>query len=198
MSERYHTIDTAKGSWDLRPCVPVFEALPVAEKSLLDVGCRDGWHSMLFSKMGAQVSCIDVYDSPYRSQDLNFRQVDVFRFRPGRKWDVVFCGDVIQHVEHQIGFLRALRRFTKQTLYLTTDIHPELGNSSIIHSQSTYKYGVQTYPFLFGEEFLLGLLSLAGFRNGRRLAHWQVKADKAEYAEILPEGRSVMLFTADA
>jgi len=165
--EFYHTqtVDGVLrlGDWDHRPVLDKYRAIPVAGRTVLDVGTRDGFFARTFAEGGAaSVTGMDVVITPVLRSvakecgfEIDHANVHGLIQQPPNRFQVVFCGDVIQHLENPLGAIRALAWAASETVYLVTDIHANIPERCVIH-------GEEHYPFLWGHEFVLGLMRLAG------------------------------------
>lgn len=173
----YHT-QTIKGElvvgvWDHRPVMHHYE-IDAKSKSLLDVGCRDGLFAAHYADFGAKVTAIDLVDRAdmrERQKDagFDFVQMSVYelcRFEQ-ESFDVVFCADVLQHLENPIGALRQMHHVARRDLFLVTDIHEELGSTAKPTPRSDY-------PFHWGPDFVKGIMANAGWNDISVLSRFQI------------------------
>jgi len=193
----YHTFDLPgdvhiAGVWDHRPVVSHYE-LPVAGKTLLDAGCRDGFFSWLFEQQGADVTGLDIIDRPVRrmlnnkfDSKIKFMHMNILELAglSPNQFDIVFCSDVLQHLESALAGLRALHHVCKETAYLVVDLHDDLGHNARVGTDPML-------PQHWGSGYFMDLVSLAGFRNVKNLAKFKVSGP------VYPT-RNVGLFQADA
>jgi 2-polyprenyl-3-methyl-5-hydroxy-6-metoxy-1,4-benzoquinol methylase len=101
---------------------------------VLDVGCGEGAFSAALAERGAAPIAVDVADEPLRRLRARFSGLsDVRRARAGDalpladgEADVVWAGEVIEHVVDVGAFATELRRVLRPggTLVLTTPDHP--------------------------------------------------------------------------
>ncbi len=194
----YHTFDLpdgtkVKGVWDHEPVKKHYDLLDVRGKTLLDAGCRDGYFSWLFEKNGAKVTGLDIIDRPMRrllgkkyGAKFDFLHKNILELAqtPANQWEVVFCSDVLQHLESPLAGLRALHHVCSERLYLVVDNHDELQDKCVMGDDPIT-------PWYWGPEYIHSLLSLAGFRNVRTLAKFQVSGT------VYPT-RNVAMYQADA
>jgi 2-polyprenyl-6-hydroxyphenyl methylase/3-demethylubiquinone-9 3-methyltransferase len=105
-----------------------------AGSTVVDVGCGEGAFSAALAAHGARPIAVDVAGEPLRRLRGRFPQLgDVRRGAPGeplpvadREADVVWAGEVIEHVVDVGAFATDLRRILAPggTLLLTTPDHP--------------------------------------------------------------------------
>lgn len=102
--------------------------LPLAGRSVLDVGCGPGHLAQLFVKLGCRVVCVDSreenihalrrrYPALTDSHVADVQQVPLTRF--GR-FDVVFCYGLLYHLEDPVAGLRNLASVCDGLLLLET------------------------------------------------------------------------------
>lgn len=194
----YHTFDLPdgthiKGVWDHRPVMHYYEKLEVKGQTLLDAGCRDGYFSWLFEKMGAEVTGLDIIDRPMRrllqskyGAKMKFLHKNILELAQieAKQWDTVFCSDVLQHLESPLAGLRALHHQCKKRIYLIVDNHDELGDSCVMGDDPIT-------PWYWGPGYIHSLLKLAGFSNPKTLAKFKVSGT------VYPT-RNVAMYQADA
>jgi 2-polyprenyl-3-methyl-5-hydroxy-6-metoxy-1,4-benzoquinol methylase len=139
MSERPATTFTGeRPGWDrdfdydeARHLTAYLHARPhAAGKSVLDVGCGEGFGTQTLADVAREVVGVDYSAdaiaycrSRWRKPNLRFEVVDFTRPGPfGGTFDVVLCFQVLEHIADEVAFLEALRaRLAPHgTLVLTT------------------------------------------------------------------------------
>jgi 2-polyprenyl-3-methyl-5-hydroxy-6-metoxy-1,4-benzoquinol methylase len=102
---------------------------------VLDVGCGEGHFAVALARNGAEVVAIDVAEEPLRRArarhtDLDLRLVEPEAPLPldDSSFDVVWAGEVIEHVADGSGWLSELRRVLRSggLLLLSTPDHGSL------------------------------------------------------------------------
>jgi SAM-dependent methyltransferase len=106
---------------------------PGAGARLLDVGCANGCLSHLFARLCYDVTGTDGYPDPERDRLLessevaywhaNFNELYPLQSLPDDAFDVVVCGEVIEHIlNHPLGFAKEMARVLRPGghLILTT------------------------------------------------------------------------------
>jgi 2-polyprenyl-3-methyl-5-hydroxy-6-metoxy-1,4-benzoquinol methylase len=102
------------------------DTLPPKPK-LLDLGCGDGQLSQRFQHLGYQVYGLDISASNVKlaqTRGIKAKTTDIskkFPF-PNRTFDVVFAGEIIEHLFDTLGFLKEIHRVLKPNglLIITT------------------------------------------------------------------------------
>ena len=95
----------------------------ITEPRVLDVGCGDGLITRLLKDKGCDVVGIDPNAHAVRlarSHDLPVFPGSVYRLPFGR-WDAVYLGDVLEHLDHPTTAIRQIGRVT-DILYIATPL----------------------------------------------------------------------------
>lgn len=77
---------------------------PGEERSLLDAGCGIGWFSVRAADLGFRVDGVDFSPAAIETarssvdSEIGWHVSDLHAFRPGRRYDIVMCIDVLFHV----------------------------------------------------------------------------------------------------
>lgn len=112
-------------------------------KSLLDVGCQDGWYSFQAAKAGADALGIDLREEAIRRANLlrHHYMLENPRFVQGNvedagtlqgSFDVVLNYGLLYHLADPISVLRGLGAVTKRVMALQTFIHA-LDRAPVLH-----------------------------------------------------------------
>jgi 2-polyprenyl-3-methyl-5-hydroxy-6-metoxy-1,4-benzoquinol methylase len=106
-----------------------------AGERVLDVGCGEGRFAAELTRAGAEVVAVDVAEEPLRRARIEHPQLDLrlvdgaaWRELPDAAFDVVWAGEVIEHVLDTGGWLSEVRRVLRSggVLLLTTPAHGRL------------------------------------------------------------------------
>jgi 2-polyprenyl-3-methyl-5-hydroxy-6-metoxy-1,4-benzoquinol methylase len=125
--------------------------------SLLDIGCasrygREDWIHGLLAREGCELVGIDI-DEPkldkIRAEGFDVRFADGCNFDLGQRFDVVFAGEVIEHLDDVKGFLSSVRRHlttggrlvltTPNAFYVANFVY-RLGGNGQVHPEHTCWY----------------------------------------------------------
>jgi 2-polyprenyl-3-methyl-5-hydroxy-6-metoxy-1,4-benzoquinol methylase len=105
---------------------------------VLDLGCGEGWFAAELSRAGAEVLAVDVAEEPLRRARHRHPQLHTQLIDGEGAWeiadasfDVVWAGEVIEHVADTSRWLSELRRVLRSggRLLLTT---PQLGRFQLL------------------------------------------------------------------
>lgn len=132
-------------------------------ESLLDVGCGNGLYPLAASRHFARVLQIDIIDrrSP-EARDLPFRPMDAAAVGSlGDRFDTVLCFDIIEHLDDDESFARAVRRLCDGCLIGSV---PATDDTRLRIVGLTHEHHVdKTHRREYSRESLAALLRGAGF-----------------------------------
>jgi len=131
----YHTLKfpdgfTLEGRFDMSKYLEHFH-LPndLKGKTVLDVGAANGFFSFEFARRGAKVTAIDQNSDHWREEfnelmktDIKFHVEDINKIDELKKYDLVFCSNVIQHNSNMIGIIKKIKEITNWKAILCTQI----------------------------------------------------------------------------
>lgn len=136
------------GSIDMKKYLPYYKIPQNLEgKTILDVGCAEGFFSFEFAKRGGKVTAIDTNSTlidlhkasnSLMKTDVKFLQKDLFELNSEYgEFDLVFCSNLLMHLSDPISALKKLRDLTKNQLILCTAIsnNPKYDNEDIAFFQ---------------------------------------------------------------
>jgi 2-polyprenyl-3-methyl-5-hydroxy-6-metoxy-1,4-benzoquinol methylase len=117
----------------------LLEAVAAGDR-VLDLGCGEGMFTARLADAGASVVGADVAEEPLRRARARHRELDLRLIDgeghwdlPDASFDLVWAGEVIEHVADTAGWLSELRRVLRSggRLLLST---PSLGRSQLLAS----------------------------------------------------------------
>lgn len=127
---RWNTIEPNKDERDRWKAIkPLVESLGRKDLNIIDVGCGRGVFSNLLSEFGSVVgtepasSVVDYGRVLYPNLELHaFSLEDYVHIFPDKKYDLVLCTEVLEHVIDKAGFLNRLKSLVKDNgfVILTT------------------------------------------------------------------------------
>jgi 2-polyprenyl-3-methyl-5-hydroxy-6-metoxy-1,4-benzoquinol methylase len=106
-----------------------------AGERVLDVGCGEGHFTAALARMGTRPVGIDVAAEPLRRAGQRHPELELRQVQPEEAWplqdanfDVVWAGEVIEHVADTAGWLSEVRRVLRSggVLLLSTPNHGRL------------------------------------------------------------------------
>jgi 2-polyprenyl-3-methyl-5-hydroxy-6-metoxy-1,4-benzoquinol methylase len=146
-------------------------------RQVLDVGCGEAHFTRELMRAGSQAVGIDVAEEPLRRARSRDPDVDVRLVTPEGPWpledssfDVVWAGEVIEHVADTAGWLSEVRRVLRSggTLLLSTPAHDRLTRLAL--ALSTRAFATHFHPLsdhlrFYTRPGLVALLEDFGFQD---------------------------------
>lgn len=122
--------------------------LPKSEiETIADIGCGEGTNLFFLSKIfpKAKLHGFDfsktALESAKEKLHANFSAIDIQREMPNGKFDLVFCSDVVEHLENDLAALKNIKGSTnKYALIATVQGRMRRNEKSIGHVRN-YAYG---------------------------------------------------------
>ena len=130
--ERWQSLAPGLEPSDLAVRMAFLRRHVAAGRRVLDVGCGEGRFAAELDSLGASVVGIDVAEEPLRRARELHPQLDLRLVEPGGDWeladssfDVVWAGEVIEHVADTAAWLSQVRRVLRSggCLLLSTPAH---------------------------------------------------------------------------
>jgi len=157
----------------------MFSLLPRERGRLLDLGCGAGNIAVKLAEAGFTVQAADFSPSAVkrardRGVDAREHDLDAAPLPFGdAAFDVVYCGDVIEHVFDPIGLLREARRVLRGSGTLLASVPGDLRLARRVlyvlgrsPQEPIYRaYGVAKHHTLFSYGLFRYMLETAGFRE---------------------------------
>ena len=137
-SREWYQSMTLSSGIEIKGKVPTFErerffdTEQFEEKSVIDVGCNSGQFCLYAKRKGAK-SVVGVDLDERRLEEaqvltaaeglaIDYRRQSLFDVPSSEHYDIVFCFAVVTEIQDLFGALAALKRLTRETLYLELDL----------------------------------------------------------------------------
>jgi 2-polyprenyl-6-hydroxyphenyl methylase / 3-demethylubiquinone-9 3-methyltransferase len=145
---------------------------------VLDVGCGEGGFAAQLARAGAEVVAVDVAEEPLRRARERHPQLDLRLIEeagwpfPDASFDVVWAGEVIEHVADTAAWLSELRRTLRPCgrLLLSTPAHGLLTRLRLAVSERAFAEHFDPlgdHLHFYTRGALAGLLADFGFEHVR-------------------------------
>ncbi|MCB9811460.1 methyltransferase domain-containing protein [Candidatus Nomurabacteria bacterium] len=84
-------------------------------KTLLDVGTKDGFYASKFVDIGMEVDAIDVMDLEVVPTGVNYEKINVeeFLIKNNKTYDITVCRHVLHHLDHPKTIIEKLNAISK-------------------------------------------------------------------------------------
>jgi 2-polyprenyl-3-methyl-5-hydroxy-6-metoxy-1,4-benzoquinol methylase len=145
-------------------------------KKVLDLGCYDGTVGSLLQRNGNEVYGVDISEKPVQLAKQKGIEAYVADIEDGipfpeNSFDVVFAGELIEHVFDTVKFLEEVRRMLKKDGYLvlTTPNLASLGRRVLLlfgrnpNMEPSLEEGASGHIRYFVKDSLFNLLESHGF-----------------------------------
>ncbi|MCC7118946.1 MAG: class I SAM-dependent methyltransferase [Anaerolineales bacterium] len=126
-------------------------------KTIADIGCGEG-SNLLYLKVkfpGAELYGFDVSNTAIQTAksniDANFSILDIQDEIPSQKFDLVFCSDVVEHLENDEAAISNMRRITNKYALIATVQGTMRRNEKSIGHVRNYAYGELQQKVEFAE-----------------------------------------------
>lgn len=184
------------GQWNHNPIAKdILEVLNFSNKSVLDIGCNDGFYSYLCEKNKNTVTGVDFYNGEsrkfiheYLKSKVVFIHDNVNNFLKWNKsYQVGILGDILLHLENPLGVLKLVRNIITEKLiivfdYIDTD-YPYIRTNDVEHT-----------PYVFSIGSMIHFLKISGFTNFKVEKKLMIKSESKKYNW---DDRNICVLTAD-
>ena len=158
-------------------------------KSVIDVGCADGFFGFYAAQNKAdKVVCGDFQPAGYEGfqtakkiidLDVEYRIVNLFKFKETEKFDNVFCFGLYYHLPDPVQSLRYLESITKETLYLAGPISNETEPVMYYYKPNELYSGDDSNWWIASPSCLIDIAKRIGFKKAELLderpaEHWTI------------------------
>jgi SAM-dependent methyltransferase len=185
-------------------------------KTVVDVGCRDGFYSFVFEKLGNKVCSVDIDNTKARQYVHNFLNSTTTFIHDNIyniinwsdiKFDIVFVGDLLVHLENPLGAMRILHTICKERLLIMTDFYNESDDYTDINNHFHYNtdiigngrigLGHINLPWLFSKTAFNTMLRMSGFDEIKILNEFKLQSVNCKsIPDQKPFVRNIMLVEA--
>jgi 2-polyprenyl-3-methyl-5-hydroxy-6-metoxy-1,4-benzoquinol methylase len=182
-------------------------------KDILDVGCRDGTISKLMTDAGNNVEAVEISDYSIikaRGKGIKVYDIDLntsWAGRIGKKYDLVFAGEIIEHLFETDMFLQNINKVLKKggILVISTPNTASLGRRILLllgknpATELTTRQGQAGHVRYFVYDSLKSILEdngffVADFRSDVINMDYKGKITSSTLAKIFPTlGRSLII-----
>lgn len=154
-----------------------------APRTILDIGCAQGTLALILAEHGYHVTAVDIRPefleyarSRYECGDIEFLCADALQMDLGRRFDMVFANQVIEHLIQPIDLLRHVHGFVEPNGHAVVTTpnhgyfknrlpsHQQLGTPALYHAHHASADGDDHFYALTGAE-LVDYARQAGFRD---------------------------------
>ena len=166
-------------------------------KSVIDVGCRDGFYSFLFEKVANTVTSLDIDNRETRQYVHNFLNsksnfihsniYDIINWDDNIKYDIVFISDLLVHLENPIGAFKLLHTICKEKIVIVSDffddstydinnVRKNIYFNDDLVGNGTISVGHIYFPWVFSIKSLFSLLKITGFGDIKVIGEYDIQS----------------------
>ena len=166
-------------------------------KSVIDVGCRDGFYSFLFEKVANTVTSLDIDNRETRQYVHNFLNsksnfihsniYDIINWDNNIKYDIVFISDLLVHLENPIGAFKLLHTICKEKIVIVSDffddstydinnVRKNIYFNDDLVGNGTISVGHIYFPWVFSIKSLFSLLKITGFGDIKVIGEYDIQS----------------------
>lgn len=183
-------------------------------KSVLDVGCSDGFFAFEAEKRGAsRVVAFDEWSSPYvdrpegfdtvhrlLNSKVEFHRLDLQTLDPAQlgQFEVVLCLGVLYHLQHPLLGMQQLSKLTKDMLILETEVTESIVNTSGMRFTEGLYHGRDiTTWWVPSVSCVVQMARAAGFQRVETVTLYDTRAVFRCYKESEMLRRNVLSYRKD-
>lgn len=123
-----------KNSFTYGKLVGLMQSFINTDLRILDLGCGVGTIDFYLSNNGCKVTGVDISSKAivnarnnakyFRLKDISFVNIDVFKFKNNKPYDIIICNEIIEHVKDDKDFIRLVRNNIKKggLVFLSTPL----------------------------------------------------------------------------
>ena len=167
-------------------------------KSVVDVGCADGFFGFYAAKNKAQkVVCGDfmMFDGFKAAQkiidlDVEHRTINLFDFRETEKFDYVFCFGLYYHLPDPVQSIRYLQSITNESMYFAGPIAND--DEPLMYYYEPFElYSTDDSNWwVASPSCITGIAKRVGFRNAELIAerpaeHWSLPLKESNSKRVI-------------
>lgn len=155
------------GQWNHNPIAnDILDVLDFSNKTVLDIGCNDGYYSYLCEKNKNVVTGVDFYNGDsrkfihdYLKSNVVFIHDNVNNFlKWDRSYQVGILSDILLHLENPLGVLKLVRNIITEKLIVIFDYIDVI-------QPYVYVNDVEHTPYVFSIGSMMNFLKISGFTN---------------------------------
>ncbi len=167
-------------------------------KSVLDMGCADGFFGFLAAKNEAEkVVCGDFmkfkgFEAAEKITDLHVehRIINLFDFKETRKFDYVFCFGLYYHLPDPVQSIRYLASITNDTLYFAGPIADDSEPLMYYYEPFELYSADDSNWWVASPSCITGIAKRVGFRDAeligdRPATHWAIPLQNKKSKRVI-------------
>lgn len=125
---------------------------------ILDVGCGDGFYSILMKEAGAKVYGIDISNKMVdflKEKGINCQFGDVQNFNLNKKFDKILCAGVLEFLDSPYKAIESIKKHLKKNGFLVI-LYPPLNFWGLLYKMYHYFHGLNIKLFTKQKFFISG------------------------------------------
>lgn len=146
--EEYQRLGFTDKKWELLK----LDKETLAGKSVIDLGCNEGWIGKNCLDLGAaEVSGVDYnwrYLEKARASGLNVELQDLDNYEFKQHFDIVVCLAVFHYVEFKMRFIKKIAEATNELFILEIPVSEQEGKMLVLHDTGQCIYFIPTIELI--------------------------------------------------